>query len=235
VATSADLLAALAVALGAVVQAITGVGFGLVCSPFLVAVFGAGEGVRVANLLAILVNAGVLSREHRRVDLRGALLLLVPAVVATPLFALVVRRIDPEVASVVAGVATLLAAGLLAAGLRARRLRGVGGAVAAGVTSAAMNIVSGIGAPTVAMFAQNAGWSMTKTRATLQVYFLCLNVVTLASLGLPRLPIVLVVALAAGFAVGALLVRRVPEAVASRAMLVLAVLGGLAAIVQGLR
>jgi uncharacterized protein len=225
----------LAVALGALVQAITGVGFGLVCSPFLVALSGAREGVRLGNLLAILVNSAVLSRDHRLVDLRGALRLLVPAVAVTPLFAWVVRRIDPDTASVAAGVATLLAAGLLAFGLRASRLRGTGGAVAAGVTSAAMNVVSGIGAPTVAMYAQNAGWPVATTRATLQVYFLSLNVVTLASLGLPRLRPLLVVGLAAGFALGALLLRHVSEVAARRATLALAVLGGLTAIVQGVR
>ena len=230
-----DVPAALAVALGALVQAVTGVGFGLVCGPFLVALVGAREGVRLANLLAIGVNAIVLAREHRRVDLRGALLLAVPAVAATPLVAWAVRRLDPGTASLVAGLVTLLAAGLLAVGVRAPRLRGVGGAVGAGVTSAAMNVVSGVGAPTVAMFAHNAGWPVARTRPTLQVYFVCLNVVTLASIGLPRPSPLLLVGLAAGLAAGAALVRRVPEAAARRGMLALAFLGGLAAVVQGLR
>jgi uncharacterized membrane protein YfcA len=104
------------------------------------------------------------------------------------------------------------------------------------VTSAATNVVAAIGGPPVALYAANAGWAADTTRATLQLYFLVLNVVALAALGLPEVGPALLGASAAALAVGLLagapLARRVPEQAARRTTLGLAGLGGLAVLVR---
>ncbi len=225
------MIVALTVALGALAQSVSGIGFGLVCGPALVAALGPAEGVRLVVLLSLVVNVVVLVRHHRDVDLPGALGLLVPAVLATPLLALLLTDLPDRPGRVLAGTAAVLGAGALLLGARARRARGRVGMVAAGVVSAAMNAVAGIGGPAVALWADNAGWSVARSRSTLQVYFLGLNLVTLLSLGTPALPLgrvaAVTAALVGGLALGSLVAGRVGSAAARRTTLVLAGAGGL--------
>jgi len=227
-------LAAVAVGVGAFAQSISGIGFALVCGPFLVAILGVREGIRVAVLLSALLNAALLVRESRLVRVGDGLRLLIPAALATPLLAAGVRRIDTRWAALAAGLATLAGVGVLASGRRWRRASGQAGAVVAGVVSATMNVVAAIGGPAAVLYAENAGWRPTSTRATLQAYFLALNLVALASLGLPSVAPDLLVAMLAGSLIGALVARRLPERAVRNATLALAALGGLVVVVRAL-
>lgn len=227
-------LAAVAVGVGAFAQSISGIGFALVCGPFLVAILGVREGIRVAVLLSALLNAALLVREFRLVRVGDGLRLLIPAALATPLLAAGVRRIDTRWAALAAGVATLVGVGVLASGRRWQRASGSAGAVVAGVVSATMNVVAAIGGPAAVLYAENAGWRPTSTRATLQAYFLILNLVALASLGLPRLAPVLLVSMVAGSLLGGLVAHRLSESAVRTATLALAAVGGLVVVVRSL-
>jgi len=227
-------LAAVAVGVGAFAQSISGIGFALVCGPFLVAILGVREGIRVAVLLSALLNAALLVREFRLVRVGDGLRLLIPAALATPLLAAGVRRIDTRWAALAAGLATLAGVGVLASGRRWRRASGPAGAVVAGVVSATMNVVAAIGGPAAVLYAENAGWRPTSTRATLQAYFLILNLVALASLGLPRLAPVLLVSMVAGSLLGGLVAHRLSESAVRTATLALAAVGGLVVVVRSL-
>ncbi len=178
-------LVVLAVLVGALAQSVSGIGFLLVCMPFLVGALGAHEGVRLGVVLSLLVNVGLLARHHRDLDRRGALLLLAPAAVATPVAAAAVRALPDRPAQAAAGGVIVLGTVLLAAGVRWRAARGAAGAVGVGIVSGVTNVVAGVAGPPVALWADNAGWSAGTTRATLQAYFLGLNVITLVSLGRP--------------------------------------------------
>jgi uncharacterized membrane protein YfcA len=233
-----DAAAVAAVALGAMAQAASGIGFALVCGPLLIATQGQDNGVRLVVLLSAVLNTAILVREHPDVRYADGAALLVPAVVATPLLVPLVRRVDDAAATALAGVLTTAAAVVLLAGLRARALHGRVGAALAGVVSAAMNVLAGIGGPAAALYAANAGWPAPATRSTLQAYFLVLNVVTLLAFGLPSVsaPVAaaLIVAIAAGYLVGTVATRRMGEVTARRTTLLLAAAGGLAAVVRAL-
>jgi hypothetical protein len=235
----AEGVALVAVAVGAGAQAVTGIGFSLVCAPLLTVALGGGDGVRVANVLAIAVNLLVVGRERRTADPRQVILLLVPATVAALLTAWLIRNADPHVLAVVAGGLVLVTVAVLASGREAQRLAGRLGAVLAGAVSGAMNVAGGVGGPAVAGYALNARWSPAQTRATLGAYFLGINVVSVASREVPSLSawffIGAAVALLAGFAAGVVLARRLEEPAVRSWTLALAGLGAAAAIVQGLR
>lgn len=228
-------LVVLAVVVGALAQSVSGIGFTLVCGPLLVAALGPADGVRLSVVLSLVVNAVVLARTWRSVSWRDTVLLLVPAVLATPVLARLLRTAPERAAEVLAGAATLLGALLVAAGLRWRAAGGRAGAVATGVVSAAMNVVAGAGGPAVAVFAANAGWPAAGLRSTAQAYFLVLNLVAALSLGLPRVAGALVLgclaAVAVGLVLGGPLAARVPETAARRVTLALAATGGLALLV----
>ncbi len=224
-------LTVVAVLLGAVSQAVTGIGFVLVCGPLLVAALGPYDGVRLAVLLSLVLNMAVLTRTWRQAEVRTALTLLVPAALATPAFAFTLRSAPERLAAGLAGGFAVLGAAALWLGLRWRAARGRVGAVGAGVVSAAMNAAAGIGGPAIALYAANAGWSATAMRSTAQVYFLGLNVVALVSLGTPDVGLGLLVgclvAMAAGLLLGAAVTRRTSELLARRLTLALAAAGGL--------
>jgi uncharacterized membrane protein YfcA len=222
-------LAALAVAGGAVAQAVTGLGFSLVSAPLLIALEGPRDGVRLNLVLSVLVNLVLLVPQRDDVRRRDAVRLLVPAAIATPIAAWATSRVDTDALLVVAGVLTAAGALALLTGARLRR----SSATVAGVLSGIMNTVAGIGGPVVAMHALHEGWPAHERRATFQLYFLGLNLVGLLALG-PRWPSpVLLVGLAAGFLAGRAVAPRVPEHAARTATLVVAIAGGLVAAGRG--
>lgn len=229
-----SVLAAIAVAAGALAQWVTGIGFALVCAPFLIALLGPEEGVRAAVVLGIPLNITMLVASRRDLKAGDALLLLVPAALVMPLAGAAVRRTNSTALSFAAGVLTIVAAGLLATGRRAARIHGRAGAIGAAIVSAAMNAIAAIGGPAVALYSINAGWRPEAARATLQAYFLGLNIITLVVLGFawPALP--LVVGLVLGLAAGALVAGHVPVEAARIATLAVAAAGGCAAIARAL-
>ncbi len=231
------MIPALAVALGAVAQGVTGLGFSLVSAPILIAFLGAREGVRTALVLSTILNLVLLVRTHRAVLVREGSLLLVPAVATTPLLAWASRRIDGRVLTLAAGVLTVASAAALLAGLRWHRGRAAPAGIAAGIISAAMNVVGSIGGPALALYSVNAGWPPERARPTLQVIFLASNVVAIVSLGLPtfdRTWWALLTAITVGWSVGLRVSRAVPEGAARVATLGVAALGGLVAVARAL-
>jgi len=231
----ATLLAALAVALGAVAQFATGFGFSLVAAPFLIAAYRAPTGVQLGLVLSMIVNVTMLAREHRGVDLRAAGLLLVPGMLAAVPVGYALRHVEPEPLTVAAGVVCLAGVAALASGRRFRVVSGWAGTVAMGAISGGMNATTGMSGPPIVLFAVNAGWRLERARPTMQVLFLGLNVVTLAALGWPdRFPLGMVGGFGAGVVAGALLAGRLAESVVRPATLGLAAVGSVLAIVRGL-
>ena len=223
-------LAALAVAAGAVAQSVSGIGFALVAGPLLFTVFGAREGVRVAVVLSMVVNVSVLSREHRSVMWRRVLPVLLAALAATPLLVHLLADAHPRALRALAGAVIVVGAALVAAGRAVDT--GVAGGVVAGVVSATMNVLASAGGPAVAVYAAGARWDPLRVRATLQAYFLVLNVMTLVTLGRPHWTLtqalVLIACLVTGSALGGWLAGRVSATRARAVTLALAAAGGVA-------
>ena len=226
----------LAVALGAMAQSVSGIGFSLVCGPLLVAALGAADGVRLAVVLSLGLNAVILARHRSHLDRGGALRLLVPTALAVPVFAVLLRDVPERPAAALAGGTIVLLTLLLASGVRWQAARGAAGAAVTGVVAAASTVVASVSGPPVALWAANAGWSADVQRATLQAYFLGVNVVALLTLGLPDVPPGLLgacaAALAAGLAVGGPVARRVSDPAARRTTLTLAGVGGAVVLVR---
>ena len=233
-----DVLLVLLIASGAAAQGVSGIGFGLVCGPILVSALGPADGVRVSVLFSAAVNVGVLAREHRHVAWRSAAGLLLPAAIATPVLAAALHQLPTRAAQVLAGLAAVGGAAALLAGVRWPAAHSRPGMVGAAVVSAGMNDAAGIGGPAVALWADNAGWPHERTRSTLQVYFLGLNAVALATLGLPHQSggryAEMAAALVGGYLVGGVLARRTSPAAARRVTLLLAFAGGLTVLLRAL-
>ena len=226
-------LAAAAVLLGAAAQSVSGIGFALVSGPLLFTVFGAREGVRVAVVLSMLVNIAVLAREHRAVMWRKVLPVLVTALAVTPLLVHVLAGAHPRLLRAAAGLVIVLGVAVVAVGRTVDT--GLPGAIGAGLASAVMNVLASAGGPAIAVYATGARWEPLRLRATLQAYFLALNVVTVLTLGRPHWSFVraatLVIALGVGAVAGSFVAPRVSARMARGVTLALAAAGGVAVVI----
>ena len=216
-----------AVMAGGFAQSVTGMGFSLIAAPALIALLGPREGVATVVLLGTLTALVPLLRTWREVRVRHTALGLVPALLATPVIAYAIRGLDRHLLAVLAGSAIVLAVAALALGLRSNRFRGPRAAVGAGVASAALNVVGGVGGPPVGLYVANAGWEGRVSRPSMQAFFVVQGVATVAALGLvaPAWPLLL--ASLAGTVAGTVIAERVPNAVARFGVLGAAGGGGL--------
>lgn len=222
---------------GAGTQRITGLGFALVSSPFLVLLLGPFTGVLLANALSLIANLVVLAQTWRAVELRKALLLAVPALVAVLPGAWVVRALPAPMLAISVGALVLIALLVMLSSERARVLHGTAGAVTAGALSGFMNVTAGVGGPAITLYALSSRWPHRSFVATIQLYFALLNAGSLAAKGWPQLdPSTWLVAgcgLALGVAVGHRLADVVSPARARGLVVGLAILGSLATVVKG--
>jgi uncharacterized protein len=223
------------VSAGTVAQAVTGIGLVLICGPVLLVMVGPADGVRLALMTSLLLNAALLALHRKDVRARDAMVLFLPAAfVAVPL-GFMLRDAHSRMVGVVAGAGIVLA---VAASWRGRGwpwMRTTAGAVTAGAVTGAMNVLSATAGPVAALYAVNAGWSAQATTATLQACFAALNVISLAVIGLPsRWGLMAAAALGvlAGLGPGQLLARCASPRVARRIVLIVAAAGGLAVIVE---
>lgn len=230
-------LLGVAVLAGSGTQRITGLGFALVSSPFLVLLLGPFTGVLLANALSLVTNLVVLAQTWRAVELRRALLLAVPALLAVLPGAWVARTLPAPVLAIAVGGLVLIALLVVLLSERARIVRGTPGALAAGAMSGFMNVTAGVGGPAITLYAVSAQWPHRPFVATAQLYFALLNAGSLGAKGWPQLApatwIVAGLALAGGVAAGHRLTDVVSPTHARRLVAGLAVLGSLATVVKG--
>jgi uncharacterized membrane protein YfcA len=230
-----EALAALSVLFGSIASVVAGFGFALVCSPFLVAAYGAPEGVQINLLVSGILSILLLASGWEHLDRPSAVRLLVPATVASVALGLPLRGSDTDALAAVAGGLCLLGVAVVAFGRPLHRVTTRVGTALVGAISGAMNVVAGISGPPVVMFGAMIGWSPPVARTTLQAYFLGINVVALATLGLPHhLPALVVGAMLVGLVVGRTVAARLPADGVRSAGLLLAAVGSLLALVRGL-
>ncbi|GAB3576626.1 sulfite exporter TauE/SafE family protein [Amycolatopsis endophytica] len=235
--TGATILVVCAVLAGALTQRATGLGFALVAAPFLVVIAGPETGVSLGNTLSAMLCAVVLARTWRHTWWRQAAALAVPAAIAVPLGALVVHSLPAGPLLVLVGAMGMAAVAMVVVSGRRSPLRGRAGLVTAGSLSGFMNVTAGVGGPMVTAYALSQGWSREVFVPTVQVYLLFLNVVSVATKGLPVLApgewALCSGALLVGVVAGELVNRRLTPEAGRRFIIAVALAGGAAAVIRG--
>lgn len=223
---------------GAVVTRLTGLGFALFATPFLILVMDPYAGVLLCNLLSLVVSVAMLATHWRRVDWRRASLLLAPAPAVIPLGALLARRLPTSHLSILIGVLLLVAILLVARGRPTPALAGTRGALIAGASSSALNVLAGVGGPALALYGASERWVGPGFVATMPVCAIAMNALSLATKGLPHLSgatlLVLPAALVAGSVSGEWVRRRFSGRHNYSALLILAAVGAVTAITRGI-
>jgi uncharacterized membrane protein YfcA len=226
------------VLVGAGAQRVTGLGFSLVASPFMVLLLGPFNGVLVINACGAVAASIVLTQVWRDVDLRRAVLLIVPALPAVAVGAWMARSLPAAPLAIVVGLLILVALVAVVASERARVLRGTRGAVIAGIGSGFLNVTVGAGGPAVAVYAVSIQWAQRNFAATAQLVFAALGVASLvAKGGRPSMATAGWITVAGGLLIGILagnhLAERVSPERAQTAVIFLAMAGALLTVVKG--
>lgn len=236
---------AAAIVLGAATQRVTGLGFSLVASPFVVLVLGPYTGVLLINSVGV-VMCGLLTLQLRReVDLRHALTLAVPGVLAVLPGAWLARHAPVAVLQVAVGACVVLALlALVAMDRRARPEPSVAlprsrtSALLAGAASGFMNAIAGVGGPAVTVYAVATRWQQRSFAATAQLFFMTVSLASLTAKGLPTMPVeawlVAAGALIVGLVVGHGVHARISVASARKAVVAVALLGGAIILAKGI-
>lgn len=232
-------LAALAVLAGAVSVRVTGMGFALLSAPFLVMALGPVEGILVTNVCGIVVALLNLSVVRADLDWKRAAKVVPAGIVGTIPGALLVWWLPAPVLAI--SISLLVLAGLLFT-VRSRSLEvpnsfwvGAGGGFASGV----MTVTAGVGGPGLVVYALATKWEHRGFAATAQLHFATLGAASLVAKGsLPDLPALgwtlLLGMMLVGLVGGTVLARRVQGARAMRWVIVVAMVGALLSLVQGL-
>lgn len=227
-----------AILLGSATQRLTGMGFALVSAPALVVMVGATNGVSLLQVLGFIVSLTVLVSTFRDVAWRKAVALAVPAAIGILPGWWVARTIPGPILLITIGCLVVLAIVAMLADERFRVFRGLPGLFGAGFLSGFMNVIAGVGGPTIALYKLSTNWDQREFLATVQVYFMSINVGAVLALGWPQIDQVVwagaLGGLVVGIVLGHLLVKRVPVEVASRLVVLVALGGAVVTLVQGL-
>lgn len=231
-------VAAVAVAVGAALQRISGVGFATVAAAPVILLLGPVLGVQMINGLAALCSLIVLLGLLRHVDRGRTLRITAAAVLATPVGVALSLTLPATTLNLTMGavmIAALLAVGPLA---RWPALGKPAGSFGVGAVSGIANATVGQAGPLMAAYALATRWETTSYVASMQVCWLAANAVALVLKGVPttspRLWALLGVAVVIGALLGRLLAGRIPPRAAHRILFLVGLVGGSALILQGL-
>ncbi|WP_151526242.1 sulfite exporter TauE/SafE family protein [Serinicoccus kebangsaanensis] len=239
------LLVVLAVAVGAALQRVAGMGLGMTVAPVASVLLGPVAGVTVSNVTAIVAAAILAVLLRGDVDWRRFWTLAPLLVLGSVLGALVVRHTSTAALDIVLGASVLIAIAAVL-GLQERiRVTGRGAVLVSGAVGGFMNTTSGVAGPAMAVYAVASRWEHRSFAATLQPIFLLANVasvITKLSLGAMPEPGVVPwwawwVACAmvpVGIVLGSVVSGRVRTQTARRVAISVAAAGGAIALVRGL-
>ncbi|WP_129658559.1 sulfite exporter TauE/SafE family protein [Rothia halotolerans] len=223
--------------LGSLVQRVAGTGLALVASPLLVLILGATVGIQVLLIigLAVCVVSAVMLRGY--IDYQRAAILLAASVVGLVPGAVIARMVPAAWLLIIVGGITLGA--LLSTKLlqRTKVFGGRAGTGLAGALTGFMTSTAALGGPPMVLYAQAVRWGHLEFVATVQLVFAGINVLSLMARGVPDLPwiawITLTCTALGGMTVGHLTSQYINQRIARIGVLVIAILGSIAAVLKG--
>lgn len=235
----------IAVAVGAAMQRISGMGVGLIAAPVLSLLLGPVDGVLLVNLLAVINAATNTWGMRADVDWQKFAPIALAMVLGVVPGAWVVANAPTDVLLILVGALLLLALSIVTLGKRyVPRVEGVLPAAVSGAVGGFMNTLAGVAGPAITVYAEAARWPQKVYAATLQPIFLVagtLSFTVKVAAGAadvrgiePALWVATLAALAVGIGAGKRLAPRVPSTTAHKIALGLAFAGGATALVRGL-
>ncbi|WP_114853439.1 sulfite exporter TauE/SafE family protein [Brachybacterium sp. YJGR34] len=232
-------LLATIIATGAAFQRLTGMGFALLASPFLVLALGPFEGILVTNLCGLVSSLLNLSLVHRDVEWRRLARFTPFSIVGIGAGTVLLRILPADPLAILVGVSILLAIALTVF----FRSDGIPDSLplsaGCGAASGIMNVTAGVGGPALAVYAAATRWPHRGFAASAQVHFAAVCLLSLAAKAtLPSFAatgwVVTVAAILAGTVVGQRLAGRFSDPALRRLVILLSTAGAVVTIVEAL-
>jgi len=240
----------LTVLVGAVLQRVSGFGFGVVAAPVFVLLLGPVQGVMVSNVISFFNCLIIVGRVHALIEWRRVALLSAVSVASLVTASVVLRGVSAPTLSVLVGIVVI--AGMTLSLVARRWRRGVRPwregawwpAVIASIFAGFGSIAAGVGGPPFGAYAVLDNWDPKRFAATIQPVFITnslfavLSRLLLTQHSLPDIPfwwwIVLVGTCIVALVVSDHVARRVSPVVVRAILVTVAYTGGLLALLQGL-
>ena len=175
-------------------RAFTGFGFALLAVPGLMLLMPPIAAVPIAMLLQLGAATVMVPSTRKEMDWRSLRLLLPGGLLLTPVGALLLAVVDPTLLKLAICVIVMLIALALWRGFRLKRAPGRIGSFLAGASAGFLGGLAAIPGPPVILFYLSAPGNHASTRASLNGFFLALNILavgTLALKGVFDMPIVI--------------------------------------------
>lgn len=241
---AAALAAAAAILVGSTLQRLSGTGVGLVVTPVLSLILGPVAGVLMTNATTTVSGATIMLSVRKRVDWRRAGIVIISALPGAAVGALLVLALPAAWLQISIGVLVLLALGLTVATPQLPRVTSRAALPLAGMIGGLLNTTAGVAAPAMVIASRLIRWEQRAFAASLQPIFASMGLMSVVlksamgatgGQGLPPwwvLPAVIILVLA-GVWGGSALESRITPGRARTIALVVAGLGGAAAVVKG--
>ncbi|ROZ62672.1 sulfite exporter TauE/SafE family protein [Kocuria soli] len=239
------LWASLAIVVGSTLQRLSGTGVGLVVTPVLSLILGPVAGVLMTNATTTVSGFTIMLSVRDRVQWRKAAVVVATALPGAVLGALLVLVLPTAWLQIGIGLLVLIALVLTVTTPRLPHLDSKVALPVTGLIGGMLNTTAGVAAPAMVIAARLTRWDQRAFAATLQPIFMSMGLFSvltksvLGATGQPQLPpwwlVPVVIGLVlGGVGLGTLLESRVNPLQARTLALVIAGLGGLAAMVKGL-
>lgn len=224
-------LALVAVALGAVAQRVTGMGFALLAVPFLVLAVGPVSGVVLTNWCGVLSSGVNLVSVRRDVEWRRLTWITTAAIVGCVPGALLIRVTPLHLLGLAVGLITLLALLVSVRSPEGSRADTTAFRSGIGFVSGFMGVTAGVAGPPMVIYRKAVKWPLRKFAASVQFHFMmCGIAAVVAKWGEgPAYSLwqwaALVVALVTGSFLGSRLAPLVPNRLGLRLVMIIAFSG----------
>jgi uncharacterized membrane protein YfcA len=188
-ADAATLLAVVVMVVSAGMGTVAGFGMALLLSPVLAVVYDPVTAVLTVTTFGVFnaviaLYGDTLMRPRPRPYRTELLRLWTGAAIVTVPAALLLSRLPQRVVTGALSVFVLVSVIAIHRGLRPSMVRTRAAAVGAGALSQFANVLSGVGGPPIILYALASDWEPFRTRTTQQVYFIPVNVITVAAVTL---------------------------------------------------
>lgn len=233
-----------AVLVGSILQRIAGVGFAMVVAPFAIILLPGAQGIVFSNIMGAVAAAVLIWPVRKAIDVYRLVLLVSSSVVGAIIGALIVRGLDTALFRIVVGVVLLLSIGVSLLAAKAKRVMAVTPASLVGGAATGMLVtMAGLGGPPMSIYAVVTDWEQHKFVGTMQPFVVVCTligataVVTTSPNAIPDLSFglwaVLIVTLLVGLIAGQYFNRAVSARTGRNIVVLLGMLGALAAIIFG--
>lgn len=168
----------------AFLRAFTGFGFALLAVPGLMLLMPPVAAVPIAMLLQLGAATAMVPSTRKEMDWRSLRLLLPGGLLLTPVGALMLAIVDPTLLKLAICAVVMLIALALWRGFRLKQAPGPVGSFLAGASAGFLGGLAAIPGPPVILFYLSAPGNHASTRASLNGFFLILNILAVSTLAL---------------------------------------------------